>query len=386
MVISLNIKIIYDGKDEEKRRTCYWLNFKEIAKNTNIKTSDISQKPNDDKTNKFITEKFSGNIDDKYFHFEFMSVKEFLDSDYRLEILDLFKRDKTDIIIINFDSINGDLVYGSFEAYQFFNIYIHRLNKWVQDGGILILEAQTVSSELVQSSYDIFTKAAQNSYIKTSNKTEWGKTATIDKNLVNQHPILRVSRAYLKEILKGWKPNLDKKPPFPVKAFTKYTEHNFNHLYAGYFDKYSNDWEPLIYADNNMKKPIMLCNIVKKVKEEKVTQFGAYILTTMYIGRTGYNPIVKNLLNLQKEDLETYKNKKEEETIKAKTKRNRIIILIIITLIFIPVAIYYIDLDTSNKLKNILYDIIIGIPMKIITGIIATALLAYFANKKHKWL
>lgn len=116
----VNIKIIYDSKDPEKRRTCFWESVKE---------------------------QIEGN-----YNFQFISIKDTLESDDPFQLLELFDKNKTDIIILNWDAINGDPIYGSDKTYQFFDHYKPDLNKWVENGGIIILEAQNAAWKPVQNS------------------------------------------------------------------------------------------------------------------------------------------------------------------------------------------------------------------------------------------
>lgn len=328
MTLSINIKIIYDSKYEKRGRTCYWLNIgKKIVESPNNEKTKVIIKIDDGKPDEIISNIVNGELNNYeiIFSFEFISVKEILNSENPSKIVkDLFNKEQTDIIIINWDSINGDPVYGSFEAYQFFNMYMPTLNEWVEDGGIIILEAQTVASKLVQSPYDIFTKETKNCYVKTFNKLERGDIAIINKKLVNLHPILtNISN-------NKWEPKIDPEPGFPDPVLsTVTTDHKKRRLFAGYFSKYSKDWDPLLYADIGMKKPIMLCRLVKKEKNENV---GGYILTTMYIGATSFDPIVKNLLIFPKKSETYYNNKKEDANKRQMTYLKAFIVFIIISI------------------------------------------------------
>lgn len=234
--------------------------------------------------------------------------------------------------------------------------------------------------------YDIFTRFAPD--VRTSNNIESGDTAIINKKLAEyQHPILQVSE----EILKSWKPELDKKPPFSpyISKIFKHVKHDFNKLYVGYFEQYSNKWDPLIFADNNMKEPIMLCRI-RKNEEGRETQFGAYILTTMYIGRTGFNPIVENILNLQKNGLEIYCKNKEEASNKTKeeeTKRKKIIekrIFAIILALIIIWALYHIYPYIIYKLIEILYGNFVLLSVTLIATVGAMLLYDFIKRPEKK--
>ncbi len=59
-----------------------------------------------------------------------------------------------DILILNFDSINGDPIFGSDAALAWFRHRDPELLGWVAKGGILIVEGQTMLSVPTQESYD----------------------------------------------------------------------------------------------------------------------------------------------------------------------------------------------------------------------------------------
>lgn len=118
------VVIIYDRNDPKQRRTCFW-------------------------------EKIIDRFDQQEVSFRFLSISEsFFKQNPAAE---LFSRNRTDIIIINWDAINTDPVYGSDQAYIFFLHYVPDMDRWVKQGGVIIVESQSASSRLVQNAYDIFT-------------------------------------------------------------------------------------------------------------------------------------------------------------------------------------------------------------------------------------
>lgn len=266
-IIILNVCIIYDSESPEKRRTCFWESIKE-------------------------------QISDNY-NFQFISIQDTLVSDNPFQLLRLFDKNKTDIIILNWDSINGDPIYGSDKTYQFFNHYKSDLLRWVKDGGIIVLEAQTVAWKLLQESYGIFT---ENTLIRTTKKKIRGKHANVNKKLRNKHPILKglSEKIELPEALprRNW---------FPLN--NEVVSIDEERLYQGWFEKYPRGWEPLIFSENSKKKPIMLCRILEK---KGSTNVGGYIITTMYIGALGSDQLVNNILNFPN-NLKTYYIEKEND-------------------------------------------------------------------------
>lgn len=339
-MVFVNIKIIYDNIDPEKSRTCFW---------------------------KTIDEK----SDDNY-KFEFISVGETLDSEKPFKVLELFNKKKTDIIILNWDSINNDMLFGSDRTFQFFYQHSPALKGWVEDGGIVIVEAQTSAWKLIQSSYDIFTRESKDCFVKVNDMRIPENRATINSKLKNTHPLL-------KEISDNneWTPVLESQKWFPESYEVYSIDHSEKKLFAGWFDKYSRDWEPLLFADNEKKRPVMLCCLIKT--EKKIaTIVGGYILTTMYLGASGFNPFIQNLLNFPEFSKTYYIEKVKKEKIARIKKRNKwlkigffILIQLILVWAFFSTIINYIS-PVYNTFKTML--------ITIITIFIANILFHYFKD------
>lgn len=337
----LNIKVIYDSNDPNKRRTCFWEKIEENTQNN--------------------------------YQFQFISIRDTLDSD-PCKLVDFFNNDTTDIIIFNWDSINGDPVYGSDRVFDFFDHYRPDLNTWVENGGILILEAQTAAWKLVQESYNLFTK----NNIKTTKKRIRDKSAYVNKKLLENHPILK---NVAEEI--NVQQEFSEQNWFPISCGICSIEHSEERLYQGWFEKYSKDWEPLIF-DINKKNPIMLCRIVKK--EENVgIKVGAYIITTMYIGASGINQLIENLLDFPHTIL-SYYNQKEEfrrKRKKAYQKITGIAVIISFLLWWIFPIIISNQLIPPDMAKDISNGII-AIMTVAIGGFIGTQILPYIIKKLKK--
>lgn len=293
-----NIKIIYDKIDKEKRRTCFW---------------------------EYLEEKYKGVHD-----FKFISMADNLNGKESnpFLLLELFDRRQTDIIILNWDSINSDPIYGSDRTLQFFNHYRPDLNIWVENGGIIILEAQTAAWKLVENSYNIFSKNVKT----TKERASRGEHALINKRLLKKHPILL---GFNDENIELPSSGLFQKNWFPASCeicsiVGAMDSSKKRRLYQGWFEKYSKNWVPLIFAGNNTKKPIMLCKIVRN-KEETGNTVGAYIITTMYIGASSLTQLIDNLLDFPQKITQYYINKKEEANKRQSKYQKRFIVIIIIS-------------------------------------------------------
>ncbi len=280
------VVIIYDSSNPKKRRTCFW-------------------------------EKLKSRFDPNEFSFHFLSISELLVSG-KNPATELFNKSKTDAIIINWDSINTDPVYGSDRAHDFFHHYIPDMDRWVRQGGVIIVEAQCASSRLVQSAYEPFTydvSEMKQKYPVIVYRKEGVGNEVYKNNREKDHPLLKgipdiLNLEKAKLYLEGWFPEeyINGLPSLiDYQAFKK-------RLFAGWFTFYKN-WEPLLFADKKRRRPTLLCRFVRG---DGVV--GAYVLTTMYLASSELTDLVKNALNLSTtglQYLESLKTKQRRKTILA---------------------------------------------------------------------
>lgn len=288
----IKIKIIIDREDRSKGRTCFWETC--FADKTTF-GKDSSQF-------KIEYVSIADTLHD-YFLKNSADAKKF--SDYFLPD-ELFSHSKTHVIIINWDSINNDPVYGSDRAFQFFEHYRKGLDSWVKDGGILIIEAQSAQWTLVQDAYRIFDDS-----IKTTKEEGVHGYKGIAKQpdpKINPkiHPILK--KTYDENTFRIDLPENNyccRHDWYPVKSENKRLESGFKGhpvvmLYQGWFDEHSTQWDPIIFADEKRARPIMLCRIPQTYTENNSarTYKGTYIITTMYLGSSSLYNLIKNILDL----------------------------------------------------------------------------------------
>jgi len=326
-------------------------------------------------------EKQAKPLDDPTFLWTFSGKK--LDSLFLLSILD---RSKTDIIIVNWHSINNDPIYGSDRSFTFFSHYKIGLNSWVKKGGILILEAQCGQWVPVQESYNIFDE----SIVTTKKGQAIGKSCKINTKLKN-HPILRNVDNNTGRIDVPSK-NLCKLLWYPKKSEDQTLQNNMPgysdiKFYQGWFEKYSNEWDPLIFTDDQRKKPIMLCHIPVK-NYSKYVPIGALVITTMYLGSSLHEQLIENLFGLaQNNSLFEYCRDRENEKIKTK----KVILCFSIVLVLFYVIANKINLQVNvlnrainSKLINTTSAFIFAIVTSLIASIIYPYILAYYSNKKKQ--
>ncbi len=184
---------------------------------------------------------------------------------------------------------------------------------------------------LSQEAYNIFDKKI----ITTKKDKETSCTGDIKAEISDKHPILR--NIIDADGAKTGKINLGPYHLCQSCGFFPKASSNENlqagmsadkniKLYLGWFEKYSCKWdffsikcEPLIYADDKCKKPIMLCYPQYNIKTKTM---GAYIITTMYVGSSFNEQLIKNLFGLVKDNSllkKYYEDHKPENQKKAKS-------------------------------------------------------------------
>jgi hypothetical protein len=302
----------------------------------------------------------------------------------------LFSIKNTDIIIINWDAVNKDPVYGSDKAFSFFDAYKNAMQSWVEDGGILILESQSHAWKLVQDSYCIFDSDVIVSNNKGPNQT--GQIGIINRQIANNHPILEGIQEEYIEIngnlhSERWFPK-----PFPIKSDPPFIQacdpkSERKRLYFSWFEKYSNDWDPVIFTYpynhhdkktriprirnwainrgiiRSKKQPILLCKVVRNnPKSGERHTYGAYILTTMYLGSCGHEKLLTNLLSLDRSKLEKYYHGRRnfrviKSWVKAKSTSFWIFLIVYV------LSLYYVvfQIEGNNDIKTVLIALLVGI-------------------------
>lgn len=224
---------------------------------------------------------------------------------------ELFDRSKTDIIIINWDVINTDPVYGSDRTQQFFEHYRPDIREWMKEGGIIIVESQGASWGAIQKPYEIFPQCFNNSEVKITDRLwEIGREVLINSEY-QHHPILEGLTDKDLELREGslcrrkeWFPKAIARPT--TQSLKEITRHPFK-VYRGWFENYSDDWKPLILIKES-KKPVMLCRAVEGDRE-----VGACVLTTMFIASSEFMKLIRNFINLPYEMRGYFLKEKDEK-------------------------------------------------------------------------
>lgn len=284
----IKIKVIIDRFDPRLRRTCFWNLSNKGGRFRDYEMKFISIT---DIMNSYFILSSEGFEELSKGEIENLSPDDVNSGFNPFFLPDLFNLEKTQILIINWDSINGDPVYGSDRTHQFFKHYMHSLYTWVQKGGIVIVECQSSQWKLIKEAYQIFDESIQ----VTDEIKKYRKIAYIDETIREFHPILLgIDRQIEPDAI------FDQKLWFPrtstnVSAQAKQNLTQNRKLSVGWFTGYSDQWTPILYSDTESEKPVMLCKILSNIDG---TNIGAFILTTMYLGTLGEHPLISNILNL----------------------------------------------------------------------------------------
>jgi len=229
---------------------------------------------------------------------------------------ELFDRRQTDIIIINWDAVNGDPVYGSDRAQQFFEHYRPDMKAWMEEGGLLMVESQGASWGAIQRPYDCFVRCFEDSQAEIAREFwKMGEELLINEEYLD-YPILSdfsnedlvLRRGALCE-KKAWFPRGIARP-----TTLGYKEH-FRHprkVYRGWFERCSSEWDPLILAKES-EKPVLVCRAVPGKVE-----VGACILTTMFLASSELTKLISNIADLP--DQRTWREKSTDLTVVERGK------------------------------------------------------------------
>lgn len=205
---------------------------------------------------------------------------------------------RTDVVILNWDVINGDPAYGADRAQSFLRHYRPDLLEWIRAGGLLLVEAQGAAWHATQEPYDCVTTMFRDSHARVCSVEHFGNEVTVENKHKN-HPVVKgLTDADLKLPQGG---SWQTKSWFPKRLGYTYLggiQHvTWQHLYRGWFDEWSDDWTPLLVTRLQPPKPVMLARTVKP-PAGSADQGGMCVITTMYIASSALHRLVTNLVEL----------------------------------------------------------------------------------------
>lgn len=197
----------------------------------------------------------------------------------------LLNDEASEFVIINWDALNGDPIYGSDLTYSFFEHYSPDLLRWLEDGGVLLVESQGISWRASRRVYDFFGRLVNAPVSITAETNQLGTEVERADN--------DCARMLLPSVLGNALVLSDDFPGalndwFPKSLDIYSTREARRHprkVYRGWFVKYDG-WIPLVVTGQN-KYPVM---IVKQVGH------GICVLSTMFLASSGFSPLIKDLL------------------------------------------------------------------------------------------
>lgn len=104
-------------------------------------------------------------------------------------IQELFDYQKSQVVIINWDAINGDPLYNADKALNLLKHYAKDMDAWVELGGVVIVECQESSRELTEEAYRLFTEDGRYPFHIKNGKEHHDKLS-LNQGL-HEHPLLK---------------------------------------------------------------------------------------------------------------------------------------------------------------------------------------------------
>jgi hypothetical protein len=226
----------------------------------------------------------------------------------------LFSAD-TDVVVVNWDAVNGDPVYGSDRTQQFLAHYQPDMRNWLGRGGVLVVESQGASWTAAQEPYDIFTEMFPKSHVRLCSGMQFARG---DRGAVHpDHVDAPLAADLTPDDLQLHRGGLwERRPWFPRRMVRgdlrslKFIEKSQNHLYRGWFVEWSSDWTPVIRPldpesetahDDGGDRALLLYRRVKPSgrPSDIDPDIGLVVLTTMFLASSEVRQLLSNLLTFR---------------------------------------------------------------------------------------
>jgi hypothetical protein len=283
----MQVTVIVDRNSKRRRRTCFWPEVLDSEK------YDIRYRVN---------------------HIEY-SIADTLDKK-RNPAVQLFSPERSNIIVINWDAINGDPVYGSDRAYQFLERYRSDLREWLRQGGVLIVESQGVSWGASDDAYNMLCSMFSESRITLFSEM-WavGDAAAVHPRRLS-NPLLIDLKDDDAQIAQGglWA----RKQWFPKDFISsdaqsaRFVRRHQQLLYRGWFTSWTADWNPILTpkppaatatADGRQAHDTRAVALYRRVKphhdpSEPAAEAGYVVLTTMFLASSELYTFISNCISL----------------------------------------------------------------------------------------
>lgn len=224
----------------------------------------------------------------------------------------MFTTDAADVIVVNWDVMNGDPAFGSDRTYAFIEHYRPDMAKWLREGGVLVLEAQGASWGAIQKPYDCVTGPLRDSQVKV-HEGLWcvGDTVTLNAKH-KENPLAKGLTADDLRLQPGglW----SRRNWFPKQMFRgnveslAFARRHQRVMYRGWFDEWSQDWIPVLLPggpereamgdSTDSPKAVLLYRRVSAEAPEPSPAVGHIVLTTMFIASSEQTALIDNILDL----------------------------------------------------------------------------------------
>ena len=194
-----------------------------------------------------------------------------------------------DVVIFNWDVLNGDPMFRSDRSQQMARHYARDLREFVRGGGLVIMECQAALFSPSQAAYDSVTQEAGLPRLRVTDSTtvSFGFSVRPETSLLGRHPFLPVELGrWISAEDCDWN---SREPWFPTSAVSLRTlqafEGTHHRMYSGGFERASlRHWRPILYAEDGQHP-------VACVYHEPGE--GAYLVTTMYLAASNVSGLLR---------------------------------------------------------------------------------------------
>jgi len=254
----------------------------------------------------------------------------------------LFHPDEFDILIVSWDTLNGDPVYRSDVARRFVQHYSTFLARLVNSGKIVLVEAQTVGYEPDNASY----MALAPSDLDTG-RDDWPRIAryraagaAVYRKSRCDHPVVDgIPKNKITVASLG--PGVAQTRPLSVEHSARFQIEDIEkRLIFGCFGQFGPSWKPLLFADAQCHRPVLLV-------QDSSKNAGLYILTTMLLSNRSFKEGRILLLNLLH-----YKEKYTKYSEDSRTLRKTIVNVVLSTLAGLVVGMAVLYAAATLKIKD----------------------------------
>jgi hypothetical protein len=264
-----------------------------------------------------------------------------------------------DVVIFNWCVLDGAVMYESDRAQSIVSFYDDHFKRFVQKGGIIIMENQPKRWHPAQKAYDILLPGQIN--VLKSEIAPFGSKVCISHEL-KKHPLIQhlpsaVHSAYAHSPDETWFPP-DSTSPWSIQ------ELHPSKVYSGVFRNWTSEWLPLLYTDDH-KYPVMLV---------RTDGLGLWVITTMFIASSNIKELIDALVIGAKRNMLAIQQFHSRQKAARRFYAVRALCVIVLiglgTYVIFATRIITIDIPYSNTIiGNIILSILITVVVSALTGL-----------------